>query len=200
MTQAGDALQHASGHGMHPDAVPADPHRLLLPAGCGCRRRHPLTVLSSGASTYNASAVLRAYSLLTTSIFERGTRCRESQNMKGTRKTNPVLVALISDLKKAERETGSAIWRDIAVRLEKPSRNWAETNLSRLERYANEGETILVPGKVLAAGSISKKLTVAAYSFSAAAAEGIEAAGGKAVSIRDLMAENPKGSNVRIMR
>ena len=70
--------------------------------------------------------------------------------MKGTRKTNPVLVALISDLKKAERETGSAIWRDIAVRLEKPSRNWAETNLSRLERYANEGETILVPGKVLA--------------------------------------------------
>ena len=46
------------------------------------------------------------------------------------RKTDPSLIALINDLKAAERETGSAIWRDIAERLEKPRKNWAETNLS----------------------------------------------------------------------
>ena len=120
--------------------------------------------------------------------------------MKAIRKTDPTLLALISDLKAKERETGAAIWRDIAVRLEKPRRNWAETNLSKLERYAQDGDIILVPGKVLAAGSIEKKITVAAYSFSEAAANGIVAAGGKAVTIRDLMAENPKGSKVRIMR
>ena len=115
-------------------------------------------------------------------------------------KTDPALIALISDLQAKERETGAAIWRDIAKRLEKPKSNWAETNLSKLDRYAADGETIIVPGKVLAAGSINKKITVAAYSFSAAAEAAIVAAGGKVMTIAGLMEENPKGSNVRIMR
>lgn len=117
-----------------------------------------------------------------------------------TTKTDPALIALISDLKAKERENGSAIWRDIAKRLEKPRKNWAEANLSKLERYAKDGETVIVPGKVLAAGSVSKKITVAAWSFSDAAAEGIVSAGGKTMTIRELMEANPKGSNIRIMR
>ena len=60
-------------------------------------------------------------------------------------KTDPALIALISDLKAQERDNGAAIWRDIAKRLEKPKRNWAETNLSKLDRYANDGETIIIP-------------------------------------------------------
>ena len=54
-------------------------------------------------------------------------------------KTDPSLIALIDDLKAKERENGAAIWRDIAKRLEKPRRNWAETNLSKLDRYAEDG-------------------------------------------------------------
>ncbi len=116
-----------------------------------------------------------------------------------TKKTNPQLVALIFDLKAMTRENGAPIWRDIALRLEKPRGNWAEANLSKLERYAKDGETVIVPGKVLAAGSVSKKLTVAAYDFSEAAASGIKDAGGKTMTIRELMKENPEGSKVRIM-
>lgn len=115
-------------------------------------------------------------------------------------KTNPQLVATIDNLKAKTRETEAAIWRDIALRLEKPKSNWAEANLSKLERYAADGETIIVPGKVLAAGSISKKITVAAYSFSDAAAKAIVDAGGKTLSIEELAAANPKGTGVRIMR
>ncbi len=120
--------------------------------------------------------------------------------MSVSSKTNPELISLIDNLKAKERETGAAIWRDIAVRLEKPRRNWAETNLSKLERYAADGETVIVPGKVLAAGEISKKITVAAYCFSGASKVAIEAAGGKVLTIAQLMDENPKGSKVRIMR
>lgn len=120
--------------------------------------------------------------------------------MKASFKTDPSLIALIFDLKATSRDNESAIWRDIAVRLEKPNKNWAETNLSKIERYAKDGETIVIPGKVLAAGNITKKVTVAAYSFSQKAKEAITESGGKAVSIRDLMDANPKGSNIRIMR
>jgi len=115
-------------------------------------------------------------------------------------KTNPQLVALIFDLKAETRENPkAAIWRDIALRLEAPSRVWAEANLSKIDKYAKDGETILVPGKVLAAGDITKKVTVAAYSFSSKAAKEIVAAGGKVLTIRELMKENPSGSKVRIM-
>ncbi len=40
------------------------------------------------------------------------------------KKTNPMLTALIQDLKKSAYENDAPIWKDIALRLEKPSRNW----------------------------------------------------------------------------
>ena len=120
--------------------------------------------------------------------------------MKNIYKSDPNLLLLIKDLKQESREAGVAIWRDIARRLEKPRRNWAEVNISRLERYASDGDVILVPGKVLGSGSLSKKLTVAAYGFSGGASEKIEKAGGRNLTIKELVQENPEGSGVRIMR
>ena len=115
-------------------------------------------------------------------------------------KTDPNLVSLIDDLKKASRENGVEIWRDIALRLERSKSNWAEVNLSKLERFTSDGDVIIVAGKVLGAGSLSKKLTVAAYDFSESAVQAIAAAGGKGVSIRELVSMKPSGSGVKIMR
>lgn len=113
-------------------------------------------------------------------------------------KTNPELIELINSLKRKSRDENVNIWRDIAERLERPLRVWPEVNLSRIERYANDSETILVPGKVLGAGTITKKVTVSAFKFSSEAREKIESAGGKVLTIKELMAINPKGKNVRI--
>lgn len=90
-------------------------------------------------------------------------------------KTDPNLLELISALKAESRSSGVGIWRDIALRLEKAKANWAEVNLSKLERYASEGDVIVVPGKVLGSGALSKKVTVAAYGFSESAKMKIEA-------------------------
>jgi large subunit ribosomal protein L18e len=120
--------------------------------------------------------------------------------MNRTGKTDPNIMLLIDHLKRESREGGAAIWRDIAKRFEKPRRNWAEVNISRLERYATDGETIVVPGKVLGAGSLSKKLTVAAFRFSDNAREMIGKAGGRDLTIEELVMENPSGSGVRIVR
>ncbi|MFP4169996.1 MAG: 50S ribosomal protein L18e [Methanomassiliicoccales archaeon] len=118
--------------------------------------------------------------------------------MKATNKSDPNLLELILELKRETREGGAAVWRDIAKRLEKPRRNWAEVNLSRLDRYADEGDVVVVPGKVLGAGKLSKSLTVAAYGFSGSASRKIEEAGGKNLTIQQLVQESPDGSGVRI--
>jgi len=124
----------------------------------------------------------------------------EESDMKRITKTNPYLVQLIQDLKEATRVNEAPIWRDIATRLEKPRSRWAEVNLSRIELYAKDGDVIVVPGKLLGAGLINKKVTVAAFQASESARVKIEKAGGRVTDIPALVAENPKGSSVRIMR
>ena len=115
------------------------------------------------------------------------------------RKTNPNLVRLIDDLLKASAENKAKVWKDIAERLAKPLRNYAEVNVGKIDRYVKENEIAVVPGKVLGSGEITKPVTVAAWRFSESARRKIESAGGRTLSIWDLLKENPSGKNVRIM-
>ena len=115
------------------------------------------------------------------------------------KKSNPALISLIHELKKFTAENDVQIWKDIAIRLEKPSNNWPVVTLDRIDRYVDEKETALVPGKVLSTGSLNKKISVAAWSFSEKSVEKIKKAGGKTLSIQELMKSNPKGKDVRIV-
>jgi large subunit ribosomal protein L18e len=115
------------------------------------------------------------------------------------RKTNPQLISLIQDLKKTAFEQDAPIWKDIALRLEKPIRNWPVVNLDHINRYLGEKEIGLIPGKVLSAGDLSKKVSIAAWDFSERAREKIKNAGGNAFSIQQLMQDNPKGKDIRIL-
>jgi large subunit ribosomal protein L18e len=114
-------------------------------------------------------------------------------------KTNPRLRSLIADLKSTARDSGADVWHAIADRLEKPRRTHAEVNLGRIERYANEDETVVVPGKVLGSGRLHKDVTVAAVDFSESAETKIEQVG-ETESLEQLLETNPDGSNVRVIR
>lgn len=115
------------------------------------------------------------------------------------KKTNPELIALVSSLREAGREQGAPIWRDIAQRLERPARLWAEVNVGKLNLVTREGETAVVPGKVLSAGDIDRSVTVAAFRFSEKAREKITAAGGDCLSLDQLVEHNKAGSKCRIV-
>ena len=106
---------------------------------------------------------------------------------------------LIRDLKKQSRENQTEVWRSLAQHLSSSKRSRTAVNVSRLNRYTQEGETIAVPGKVLGAGTAKHPLTVAAFAFSDKAQSKIQNAKGTCLSIRDLMKKNPLGKNVKIM-
>ncbi|HIP74402.1 MAG TPA: 50S ribosomal protein L18e [Euryarchaeota archaeon] len=120
--------------------------------------------------------------------------------MRRTGPTNTVLKGLIVTLEKASKKEDAPIWAYVAYELSRPTRKRINVNVGEIAKYASDGDTVVVPGKVLGIGRIDKKVTVAAWSFSASAKEKIEAAGGRAVGILDLLKENPKGSGVKVMK
>ena len=114
-------------------------------------------------------------------------------------KTNPRLSSLIADLKSTARNGGGEVWGDVAERLEKPRRTHAEVNLGRIERYAREDETVVVPGKVLGSGALRKDVTVAAVDFSGTAERKIDQVG-ETKRLEQALEDNPEGANVRVIK
>ncbi|RBI61193.1 50S ribosomal protein L18e [Halomicrococcus sp. NG-SE-24] len=115
-------------------------------------------------------------------------------------KTNPRLTSLIAELKSVSRDSEADVWSDVAERLEKPRSTHAEVNLGRIERYAQEDETVVVPGKVLGSGALQKDVTVAAVDFSSSAETKIEQANGEPIELEQAVEQNPSGANVRVIR
>jgi large subunit ribosomal protein L18e len=119
--------------------------------------------------------------------------------MKPTGPTNPELQRLVSELKKKSHTETAGVWKRIALNLEKPRRQRRVVNLSRINRYTKENDTVVVPGKVLGAGSLDHKVNVAAFCFSSSAIETIMKHNGTALSIVELLNKNPKGKNIIII-
>lgn len=119
--------------------------------------------------------------------------------MKRTGPTNIYLKRLIEELRKKSFEIKAPIWLEIAKKLEKPRRKKIEINLSDIDRNTKKGDTIIVPGIVLASGELTKSVTIAAWRFSQTAEKKIKKSKGKCLTIEDLMKENPKGRGVKII-
>jgi large subunit ribosomal protein L18e len=116
------------------------------------------------------------------------------------KKTNVRLIQLIEDLKRYSKEYEVNVWKEICRRLESPSKNHAQVNLSRINRYTKVNDVIIVPGKVLGAGVLDHPVTVAAVNFTDLAQRKIRATAGAAMTIEEFLETFPKGSNVKIIR
>jgi large subunit ribosomal protein L18e len=120
--------------------------------------------------------------------------------MKEPKSTNPELIQLIRFLKKKGREQEAGIWRDVAKHLSKAKHLRAAVNLSRINRCTQKGDAVVVPGKILGAGSLNHSVTVAAFNASETAKEKLAAAKAKYLSIPELVEKNPTGATVKIIR
>ena len=117
--------------------------------------------------------------------------------VKRTGPTNPELNSLIEELKKKSLD-GAKLWKRLAKDLGKPTRQRRIVNIYKINKFAREGETVVVPGKVLNLGELDKKINVAAFSFSDKAREKINKVA-QTMSINELIAKNPEGKKVRIL-
>lgn len=119
---------------------------------------------------------------------------------KRTLPTNPRTRRLIRLLRKASNIHKAKIWRAVSEALCIPSRRRIVVNLGKIDKLTKEGDCVVIAGKVLGFGDLSKRVDVAALSFSQTAKLKIIKSGGRALSLEELIAMNPKGKNVKILR
>jgi len=106
---------------------------------------------------------------------------------------------LIAGLKRLAIEQQRPLWKRVATELEKPSRNRRVVNLWKIDKFAKDGELLLVPGKVLGDGVLTKKVTIAAAQFSDEARHKLVASGSTVLSLEEAAKHHADGKNIRIL-
>ncbi|MCX8194649.1 MAG: 50S ribosomal protein L18e [Candidatus Micrarchaeota archaeon] len=91
-------------------------------------------------------------------------------------------------------------WKRVLGLLSAPSRKKPGVNVSKIAKFAGNGQLVVVPDKVLGAGRLTSAVNVAAVSFSQSAKSMIEAAGGKAISIVEAAKKSPTGKGLIIIK
>ncbi|HEA46666.1 MAG TPA: 50S ribosomal protein L18e [Candidatus Pacearchaeota archaeon] len=115
----------------------------------------------------------------------------EKQALK---KRNPEIVETIRAAKKKEK------WLKIAGILSGPRRKMPNLNLTEIDKDSKEGDTVVVPGKVLSQGEINKKIKVVALGFSEKAREKLMKSKSNPTDILEEIKKNPDAKGVKILR
>src|SRR3990167_9482678 len=90
-------------------------------------------------------------------------------------------------------------WRKVAQRISGSRRKYSEMNLNEINSKSSEGDTIVITGKVLSGGELTKKVRVCAMSFSESALAKMKHSKSEAVKIIDEIKKNPKAEGVKIL-
>ncbi len=114
--------------------------------------------------------------------------------------SNPVLRRTSVMLERAGKKQGAPIWSEASSLLAGPTKSRVEVNIGRISRVTAKFDAVFVPGKVLGAGAVDRKLVVGAFSFSSAAKSKIEASGGLALTVEEFLKKYPSGSGVKLVK
>jgi len=111
---------------------------------------------------------------------------------------NEKLQELISSLKKQSIEQKTGVWKRIAIELERPSRQHRVVNLSKIEKYTDDNDIVVVPGKLLSGGELTKKVTIIAYDYSQKTLDKVKGSA-QIISIEDGLKKYPNAKNLKII-
>ncbi len=110
------------------------------------------------------------------------------------RKRNPLLVRAIISAKKKKK------WEIIAHLASLPRKKKVEKNLDEINKESKEGDTVVVPGKVLGGGDVDKKIRVCAFSFSRGAVRKLKEKKCEVVFLEEEIKLNPQYQGVKLLR
>lgn len=111
------------------------------------------------------------------------------------------IIKLIAKLEKTSRKTKKKIWKDLAERMNKPTRHNVNVNIDKLNKIAkkNKGKILLVPGKILSVGNLEEKTKIVAISASNRAITKINEKG-EFILLKDFVDEKTKTTDIVMVK
>ena len=109
------------------------------------------------------------------------------------------LVQLIKELKSASKKNEAPIWSKIAKNALKSNSNKKTINLKKIDRLTDDGNAVVISGKILGTGKLSHKVLVSSFSISNSAAKKIKESGGEILKFSDMIQRFPSGKGVKII-
>ncbi len=119
---------------------------------------------------------------------------RSKIKIKKRLKTNPQLAETI---KLAIKNSN---WLKVANVLASSTRKQPAINLSTIDKNAELGDTIIIPGKVLSQGELTKRIKICALGSSEKAKGKIKNAKSDFVFLIEEIKKNPKAEGIKVLR
>ena len=110
------------------------------------------------------------------------------------RKTNSEIVETVIKSKKNKN------WFEIAKIISGPRRRRIIVNLDQINKESKDGETVLIPGKILSKGEVDKKIKIVASDISEVAMEKLGKVKISYSNILDEIKKNPEAKDLKILK
>ncbi len=91
-------------------------------------------------------------------------------------------------------------WNHIAKLLSSSTKAQAKTNLAEIDKQVKVGDTIIVPGKILSKGELTKKISLRALKISEKAKLKLQESKSEFSTIKHEIEKNPKAQGVKIIK
>ena len=114
--------------------------------------------------------------------------------IRARKKTNPELTETIKLAYKNQE------WHKIAQILSASTKRYSEINLSDLDKESKLGDTLVVPGKILSKGNLTKRIKICALGISQEARTKLKESKTEFIYLREEINKNPKAEGIKIIR
>ena len=108
-------------------------------------------------------------------------------------------VNMLKILKAASKENDAPIWAKVANYIQKSRSNQKIVNLTKIDQTTEDGNAVVITGKILGTGNISHKISVSSLSISNSAAKKIIESGGEVLQFSEMIQKFPTGKGVKII-
>ena len=110
------------------------------------------------------------------------------------RKVDKYIVETVNAAKKNKE------WNKLAQIISSSRKKYSSVNLKEIEKETKEGDTVVIAGKVLGLGDVTKKIRICALNFSESAREKLKENKSEVVTILEEINKNPKAQGVKILQ
>ena len=110
-----------------------------------------------------------------------------------------VFIQLAKELKNAAKNNDAPIWMKLSKSALKSNSNQKTINLKKINENSDDGNAVIIPGKVLGTGIISHKIVLSSFSISNSAAKKIKDSGGEIIKFSEMIEKFPTGKGVKII-